>query len=121
MYDDPDDTNHGDPRKCLRYIEAITGATFMLKITLTPDYVQGPCDAVRVKVSFDDGPVSFYQDILTSPSVPRNARFSHISQYCRETRQWKQGALSFGKLDISICCSLIDFQSYVLIFPRGDE
>lgn len=100
MYNDPDIAENRDPQKCRYYIEAVTGATFSVKISLTPEYEQGPCDAVRIKIQFDDNGAGFYRDIETY-SISRKAVFSSLSQYCHQTHQWRKGTLSFGKLEIS--------------------
>ncbi|KAL8678194.1 MAG: hypothetical protein Q9186_005448 [Xanthomendoza sp. 1 TL-2023] len=53
MYDDPDASNDDDPFTQQKYIEAITGATFQIKVTLDRAFDFADCDAVRVMVHLD--------------------------------------------------------------------
>lgn len=101
MYDDPDATVDDDSEKRQYYIEAVTGATFELRVSLTPEYEQAPCDAVRVYLNFDDDAIGWYRDIITF-SRKRTAIFNIISEFCHKTNQWTSGKLSFAKLDISM-------------------
>ena len=111
MYDDPDPTVDDDPQKRQYYIEAVTGATFELGVSLTPEYEQIICDAVRVSIKFDADASGWYQDIIPF-SRSRNVIFRSISEFCHKTNQWTRGKLSFGKLDISIWCILVHFKQF---------
>lgn len=118
MYDDPDATVDDDPQKRQYYIEAVTGATFELRISLTPEYEQTPCDAVRISLDFDDHAMGWYRDITFSRK--RSVIFNTISEFCHKTNQWKSGKLSFAKLDISMRGVLVHFKQFANC-QRGNE
>ncbi|KAL8699240.1 MAG: hypothetical protein Q9224_001501 [Gallowayella concinna] len=66
MYDDPDASNDDDPFTQQKYIEAITGATFQIKVTLDRAFDFADCDAVRVMVQLDGDSRGWYLDIKPS-------------------------------------------------------
>ena len=114
MYDEPDadppDEQNGVISLTPKYIEALTGATFAVVVTLDPNFPFEDCDAVRVKVSFDDSP-PYYGDIKRKDALggSRVQRFTSIRTYCHVTGRWYRGNLTFGELTIS---------GSILIFPE---
>lgn len=113
LHHDPDDDPSSEPRTRQRYIEAVTGATFKIRVHLHKDfelYTLGLDDAVRITIFYDDQKTSWFID-LTRAAIVQEWRkgksiehtFSHVSNFCQETQQWKQGATSFGALHTSKC------------------
>lgn len=109
LYDDPDATENEEPRTRQNYIEAVTGATFSIKVTLSDAFEMGRCDAARISMSFDDEERGWYQDVSRGsglkdrPLRDRQAVFSTIAQFCEDSGHWKSGKLCFGELAISKC------------------
>ena len=109
LYDDPEETEHDKSRTRQNYIEAVTGATFSMKVTLNRLFEMGHCDAARIIVSFDGEERGWYRDVKRGhklkhrPLEERQVIFSGITQYCEDSGQWRHGKLSFGKLIISKC------------------
>lgn len=111
LYNGPDDVPTNDPRVRQHYIEAVTGATFVVKVTLDKSlgvYSLGPDDAVRVRINYDGQPTSWFYDfavpqLLRTWSQEKLAEhtFHSISLFDRATQQWKQGATTFCALKTS--------------------
>ncbi|KAL8924276.1 MAG: hypothetical protein Q9172_002749 [Xanthocarpia lactea] len=111
-YDEPDvdppDEQNGIISLTPKYIEALTGAKFAVFVTLDPDFPFGDCDAVRVRVNYDDSR-AYYKDIkrkdaLGGSRLQRSTGFTAISTYCPVTGQWQIGDLTFGELTIKESC-----------------
>lgn len=85
------------------YIEATTGATFSVRVTLALTFERGPCDAVRVFVNYDGDRRSYYHDLLKESVGPllREAHFTEISSLDSMTGQWVRGKPAFAKMDTS--------------------
>lgn len=102
MYDDPDENDGQVPSAQAKYIEAVTGAAFEIKVTLEPDFDFAGANAVRVTATFDGAQNSWYIDIdQTAKLLRRYAVMDNPPTYCSETRRWVEGCFGFGKLDIS--------------------
>ena len=111
LHNDPDDDPSNEPRTRQRYIEAVTGATFQVKVNVHKDFdlsTLGADDAVRITISYDNQERSWYSDLTRATIVdewsrgkPAEHTFSHVSNFYPETQQWKLGATSFGVLDMS--------------------
>ena len=123
FYDDPDATEIGDHRTRQHYIEAVTGATFEVKVLLTNEFDLGqlePNDAVWVELEFDDWHRNWYR-YLTRRELERNFRqglpgtynFSSISHFSGETGQWISSDFSFGNLVLSTPGSFSDIMNLV--------
>ena len=102
MYDDPDaaETDLSIPQ---HYVEAVTGATFSIRVTLTSKFQKGPCDAVRISVNYDGESVCFIQDVLKQSHGPLE-RHAHFVEVCRQdtlTGLWVRGKPSFARLETS--------------------
>lgn len=102
MYDDPDAAEMDQTSTPQHYIEAVTGATFSVRVVLTPAFVKGPCDAVRVVVGFD-GNQGNCMDLLKGGVSPplREAHFSLFSLWDFAKGHWSGGTPSFARLDTS--------------------
>ncbi|KAM0796727.1 hypothetical protein BDR22DRAFT_500816 [Usnea florida] len=110
LHNDPDDDPSNDPYTRQRYVEAVTGATFKVKVSLDKSFrlpCRGPDEAVHIKIYYDGQKRGWYQDLTCATIVkrwskgePAEQTFSHISKFCKETQQWKQGATTFGALDM---------------------
>lgn len=109
LYDDPDAIENEEPRKRQNYIEAVTGATFEVRVTLSDPFEMGRCDAVRIDMSFDGDERGVYNEISRTPEWKnrplkhRQIVFSRIQQFCEGSGQWRSGKLCFGELAISKC------------------
>ena len=122
MYNDPDaaELDQTSTRQC--YVEAVIGATFSVRVVLTPAFVKGPCDAVRIVVGFD-GNQGNYMDLLkegVSPPV-READFSRFSLWDFSKGHWIGGMPTFARLDTSesqVACLAC---SAKFSPPRGDQ
>lgn len=111
LHNDPDHDPINEPRTRQRYIEAVTGATFKVKVNVHKDFelsTLGLDDAVRITISYDNQERSWYTDLTRATIVhewsrgkPAEHTFSHVSNFFPETQQWKMGATCFGALDIS--------------------
>jgi hypothetical protein len=108
LYNDPDEEPSHNPRVRQRYVEAVTGAIFQVKLSITPAFILpslGPQDAVRAKICYDSEAHGWYGDIaawdITASMLRQESAaitFSRISHWCNETRQWKSGETTFGAL-----------------------
>ena len=105
FYDDPDPVENQEPRTRQNYIEAVTGATFIVKVTLSEEFEMGSCDAARIIISFDGEKQRWYGDVsrgdfgLKHRSLrDRQVSFSAIPHFCTSSGQWKSGKLCFGEL-----------------------
>ena len=112
LYHDPDAEEHPLSRSRSRYIEASTGATFKLEISLGPEFdvtQLGRIDAVRVKAYFDEGSGQ-YRDIPKEWIDSRRSQgkkvskiFDSIAYRDAQTGKTVRGQLSFGRLATSRC------------------
>ncbi len=96
MYDDPDASQNEDLRTRQNYVEAVTGATFSVKVILSDTFEMGHCDAARINISFDGAERGWYLDVrlkteesalagpasrfLEDNTVPRRLRAMEIGQ-----------------------------------------
>lgn len=107
LYNDPDDEPSHDPRVRQRYIEAVTGAIFEIKIGVDGHlnlYSLGKNDAVRASIHYDS--THRYGDDLLVDALLNSSRFggyvsrtfTHIHDFCPKIGQWKVGATTFGAL-----------------------
>ncbi|KAL8641890.1 MAG: hypothetical protein Q9228_001364 [Teloschistes exilis] len=105
VYDDPDETTEEDSWETQKYVEAVTGATFEIKVTLDRSFYWDKCDAVRMTIDFD-GNASRYRDIdriavLVTKAEGSSAHFTGMLRYHPESDQWTSGKYSFGALDVT--------------------
>ncbi|KAL8941400.1 MAG: hypothetical protein Q9211_001841 [Gyalolechia sp. 1 TL-2023] len=103
IYDDPDAPDNEDRFTRQKYIEAVTGATFIIKVTLDRDFRFASSDAVRIMFTLDNMPRSYYEDVRRRDirsGEKRSVRLECMQKYCLRTHQWQRGYLSFGKLEI---------------------
>lgn len=104
LYNDPDDEPSHNSRVRQRYIEAVTGATFEVKIHVDHRFSLlslGKNDAVRATVQYD-GTYTYGKSLLRDTHLGGvSYTFTRIHNFCPETRQWKSGATTFGALTTS--------------------
>ena len=102
LYPDPDAGNAGDRGGTIQYVEAVTGATFEIHITLEKDFRWGPCDLVQVLAKYDGDQTGWNKDVRRNDYSPRpRAVFNNLTTWCPASQQWKTGSLSFGALQTS--------------------
>ncbi|CAF9915506.1 MAG: hypothetical protein ALECFALPRED_010231 [Alectoria fallacina] len=110
LHHDPDDDPSNEPCTRQRYIEAVTGATFKVKVSVHKNFDLSTLeydDAVHIVIFYDGQKRGWYTDLTRATIVherskgkPAEHTFSHVSNFCQETQQWKLGATSFGALDM---------------------
>lgn len=111
LYDDPDEEPAHDPRTHQRYVEAVTGATFEIRVSLQKEFKLGSLtakDGVNVDVFYDDQSLSWCQDFAVNDlrydwSRGRRSErtFGSITNYDKDSQQWMNGATTFCALDTS--------------------
>lgn len=130
LHNDPDDDPSNEPYICQRYVEAVTGATFKIKVSLHKSFplrFMARDDAVHITVFYDGQKQGFYNDLTKATIVkqwsegePAELTFSRIPNFCEETQQWKQGTTTFGALDMSkVHCSASRMSGSHYLY-RGD-
>ncbi len=109
LYNDPDDEPANDPRTRQRYIEAVTGATFKVKVSLHRQFKLPSLkanDAVRVTIHYDNS-VWYYDFVVEdiryawSKGGPAEHTFWSIATFDEASQQWKEGATTFSVLNTS--------------------
>lgn len=103
LYDDPDTPDH-QRRYRQRYVEAVTGANFAIKVTLNQHFEFGESGIAQVGLVFDGDPVLTFVAIRkTAWLVLRtfSFTFSSFATFCPVSSTWKQRYFLFGSLDIS--------------------
>ena len=130
LHNDPDDDPSNEPYTCQRYVEAVTGATFKVKVSLRwafPLRCMALDDAVHIEIKYDDQKLSWIKDFTRATIIQLRSKgksvehtFSHIATFSEETQQWKQGATTFGVLEMSkVHCSASRMSDSYYI-SRGD-
>ena len=112
FYDDPDTSDSEDPYQRQRYIEAVTDATFVVKVIITDQF--DFChisrkDGLIVCFSVDglEWKSSLY---VTRERVeerfrtgrPCNFRFNDFTHFSDKTGQWMKSEFSFNALKLSM-------------------
>lgn len=111
-YDDPDTNDDEDPYQRQRYIEAVTGATFAVKVIITDQF--DLChisrkDGIIVKLSVD----GFYwgagyhqtRERLEEgfqKGKPCTYHFDDFTHFSEKTGRWMKSEYSFGALKLSL-------------------
>ena len=104
LYHDPDDEPSHNSRVRQRYIEAVTGATFEVKICVDHRFnlfSLGKNDAVLATVYYDSTHCyekSLLLDPISGFGGGVSYTFTQIYNFYPETHQWKSGAPTFGAL-----------------------
>ena len=111
FYNGPETAENEDVYTRQRYIEAVTGATFWVKIMLTNEFDTGPLDnedGVQVLINFDGLDPSWHQHLTkyelergSRQGLPRIFEFKDISHFSPETGTWMRSAYTFGSLQMS--------------------
>lgn len=111
LYDDPDVADTGTERTKQHYIEAVTGATFEVRVTLTSKFKfhnLRPTNAIRVTMSVDgqdENRAKYFIRQDTEPELLRGQRkeetFHGVTHFCPATRRWLYGDYAFARLEIS--------------------
>ena len=106
LYADPEAEEREKTEVPALYVEAVTGATFEVHVTLEKDFVRGPCDAVRVGVRYDgEDRRHTYHLLKGSMHHDRTAKFREIRSYNADLGRWQCGKTAFGQLNTSQCSS----------------
>ena len=112
LHDDPDAAEVEDERTRNHYIEAVTDATFTVKVKLTSQFsLDGlrDLDAVEIRLNLDGQPLD-WTGTKTRTEIESNLlkgrpaiqEFTRAIQYCHQSDRWIEGDYAFGKLEISI-------------------
>ena len=109
-YNDPDSAEDQDQEVGQIYAEAITGATFKVKVTVTdefPLYQVGCNDAVRFTISFDAQHRHYYKYLeraYLEEKFRRGAHgelvFAHTEVFSPKDGQWTRSQYTFGSLEL---------------------
>ena len=106
LYDDPDAAENEDLYRKLYYLEAKTGQTFAVNVTIAKEFGADECDGVRVQVRMDDNVTGWGRFIpkekWTVSQGRYVARFHCIPQYCEKTQRWRTYEYTFGQLSTSM-------------------
>ena len=108
LYNDQDEEPGHDSRVRQRYVEAVTGATFQVRLKITDAFELSTLhamDAIRVSILYDGQWRKWYNDMTIaeirsawfrkeSPTIT----FSRVARWCDDTRQWRSGETTFGAL-----------------------
>lgn len=104
LYADPDAEEREITDVPALYVEAVTGATFKVRVILDETFVRGPCDAVRIGVRYDAQDRRQTQYLLqSSMRQDRIATFSDVRSYNADLGRWQRGRTAFGQLNTSQC------------------
>ena len=95
IYDDPDWADTETPYSRQNYVEAITGATFVVKVTLTETFGLGGCDGVKALLGFDGNKETRHFHLMRHGS---SYRFTGFEQYDPQARQWRKDEFGFRNL-----------------------
>ena len=111
-YDDPDTNDDEDPYQRQRYIEAVNGATFAVKVLITDQF--DFChisrnDGIAVEFSvdgFDWGEGYYYtrEDLeeCFQKGEPCTYRFNDFTHFSEKTGRWMKSEYSFSALKLSL-------------------
>ena len=111
-YDDPDTSDNENPYQRQRYIEAVTGATFAVKVIITDQF--NFChlsrkDAVAVSFRVDglSWDLGYYQtrkyiEKGFEAGEPCCFEFDKFTHFSDKTGQWMESEYSFNALKISM-------------------
>lgn len=106
LYNDPDDEPSHDPRVRQRYVEAVTGATFEVRVCVDRRFnlfSLGRNDAVRATITYDSTH-KYGKNLVVDPllhasrSKELTHTFTNMYNFCPKSGQWKGGATTFGAL-----------------------
>ena len=106
IYDDPDEETDSTSTKQRFYIEAVTDAAFEIKTTLDRNFSWGTCDGVKLNYLLDGTAILSY--FSKKPDWRHKHKHlihtvNHVIDYAEESGQWREGLLSFGRLETSMC------------------
>ena len=130
LHNDPDEDPSNEPYTCQRYVEAVTGATFKVKVSLRESFSTRHMafdDAVKITIFYDGQKRGWFIDFTRAAITHKRRRgksvectFSHVSNFNEESQQWEDGATSFGALDMSkVHCSASRMSGSHCVY-RGD-
>lgn len=103
-YNDPDESENKDARTSQCYVEAVTGARFEVKVTLTSDFNMHYGDGARISFHFDDQKDRHSFKIRARSRTTLGFKpclLRKICTFCTVTDSWRSSYLSFGKLNMS--------------------
>lgn len=103
LYDDPDTTRTHEPRTRRRYIEAVTGAKFSIKVTIKPTFTVAWGNAARVSFGFDQSPQWCYDLNKTKWEKSQGVswKFTRVKVFCPISSTWVYKDFCFGDLHLS--------------------
>lgn len=117
FYDDPDAVDVEIDCTRQHYVEAVTGASFAIKVILTSDFKLDGLrrkDAVEVAVEIDGQRTRWAFDFAKGDleemflrREPGISNFTGATIFCQRTAQWMESDFSFGMLELSIQSTLL--------------
>ena len=111
-YDDPDTSDHEDPYQRQRYIEAVTGATFAVKVIITDQFDMCHTSredgiAVSLRVDGFHWGDCYYRrreevEELFRKGTPCTFPLNNFTHFSDKTGQWMRSQYSFSALKLSL-------------------
>ena len=111
LYDDPDAQEAVDEDYRRRYVEAVTGSSFTVRVLLTTDFDlrnYSACDYIQVRLKLDAIEAHWSDRTVCADIEKRFLRgraeyfiFSSIVEFDLETEQWVEKNFCFGNLETS--------------------
>ncbi len=118
LYDDPDVATASSDHTRQQYVEAVDGATFSVRVLLTTEYKLyhlKPTDAVEVTITVDGQRITTSNyctrqelESMLLRGKPEELVFTGETHFCSRAGQWMQSDYTFGKLKISMPCSVLN-------------
>ena len=102
-YDNPKAITPGDTNSKEKFIEAITGLVYHIKVIVRPGFKLHRADGIKIRVKIDGGVVSHYT-YYDRDTVKQRQRtgspFINSKATFREGSTWRKSTYSFGSLNI---------------------
>ena len=109
LYDPTDASEADDAYTRRKFVEAVTGAEFKVRVIVSKSIDLNSCMAVRIAYDYDGSGFwgkNFNTRTLRETFI-RGDDFvdecHSLTTFCEQSNQWKQGKLSFGALQTSKC------------------
>lgn len=102
-FDNPKALTSSDEHSSEKFIEAITGLAYHIKVNIKPDFKMYAADGIKIRISIDGGVVSFsnfYPRNLVEKRKSTGSPMIFSTVPFREGSVWRNSKYSFGSLNI---------------------
>lgn len=107
LYNPTDASEADDAYAGRKFVEAVTGAEFKVRVIVSKSIDLDSCKAIRVSISYDGG--VFESFIVRTANLRKTfirgydfvGEHHSLITFCEQSNQWKEGNLSFGALQTS--------------------